>query len=85
MKASIQAKQRKALISKHCLSRDVQNVSKAEYVHLKDRDGCICAHGIVDFTIKNGEDVGGLTLFPHQCAVGIEHVFEIGEVHKDET
>ena len=44
-------------------------------MHLKDQDGCICARRIVDLTIRNGEQVGGLTLFPHQCTVCIEHVF----------
>ena len=52
---------------------------------LKDRDGHICAQGTVDVTIRNGEQVGGLTLFPHQCAVCIEHVFQSSRVSKDET
>ena len=52
---------------------------------LKDRDGHICAQDIVDVTIRNGEQVGGLTLFPHQCAVCVEHVFQSYRVPKDET
>ena len=35
-------------------------------------------------TIRNREQVGGLTLFPHQCAVCIEHVFQSNTVLKDE-
>ena len=54
-------------------------------MHLKDQDGRMRAHGIVDLTITNGEQVGGLTLFPHQCAVCIEHVFQTTRVHKDKT
>ena len=38
----------------------------------------------MDFTIRNGEQVGGLTLFPHQCAICIEHVFQSYRVPKDE-
>ena len=53
-------------------------------MNLKDRDVCICARGIVNVTIKNGDDVAGLTLFPHQCAIRIENVFEIEEAQKDE-
>ena len=84
LKESICGKQRNLLRSKQCTTKDVQNVSKAQQVHLKDRDGCICAWGIVDLTIRNGEQVGGLTLFPHQCAVCIEYVFQTNRVYKDE-
>ena len=69
LKASICGKQRNPLISKLCTVEDVKNVSKTQQVHLKDRDGRICARGIVDLIITNGEEVGGLTLFLHQCAV----------------
>ena len=85
LKASVCAKQRNPSISKQCTIKDGHNVSKAQQVHLKDQDGCICARGIVDLTIKNGEQVGGLTLFPHQCAICIEHVFQTNKVPKDET
>ena len=85
LKASICAKQRNPLISKQRIVKDVKNVSEAQQVHLKDRDGHICARKIVDSTIRNGEDVGGLILFPHQCTVCIEHVFETNRVQKDET
>ena len=85
LKASVCAKQRNRLTSKQCTTKDVQNVSKAQRVHLKDRDGCISAREIVDLTIKNKEQVGGLTLFPHQYAVCIEHVFETNRVQKDKT
>ena len=40
---------------------------------------------LLDLTIRNGEQVGGLTLFPHQCAVCIEHVFQTNRVPKDKT
>ena len=85
LKASVCGKQRHSLISKQRTTEDGQNVSEAQKVHLKDRDGCICAQGIVDVTIRNGEQIGGLTLFPHQCAVCIEHVFQSNKVPTDET
>ena len=85
LKASVCGKQRHSLISKQRTTKDGQNVSEAQKVHLKDRDGRICARRIVDFTIRNGEQVGGLTLFPHQCAVCIEHVFQSNKVPTDQT
>ena len=85
LKASVCGKQRHFLISKQRTTEDGQNVSEVEKVHLKDRDGRICARGIVDVTIKNGEQVGGLTLFPHQYAVCIEHVFQNNRAPIDET
>ena len=85
LKASVCGKQRHSLLSKQGTSKDGQYVSKAQQVHLKDQEGRICARGIVDLTIGNGEQVVGLTLFPHQCAICIEHVFQSNGVPKDET
>ena len=85
LKALICAKTRNPLISKQSKTNDGRTVSKAQQMLLKDRDGHICAQGIVDMTIRNGEQVGGLTLFPHQCAVRVEHVFRSSRVPKDET
>ena len=85
LKASICAKPRIPLISKQSKTNNGRTVSKAQHVHLKDRDGHICAQGTVDVTIRNGEQVGGLTLFPHQCTVCVEHVFQSSRVPKDET
>ena len=85
LKASICAKKKNPLISKQSTIRDGRTVSEAQQVLLKDQDGRIYAWGIVDGTIRNGEQVGGLTLFPHQCVVCIEHVFQSSRVPKDET
>ena len=84
MKASICAKKENPLISKQSTTRDDRTVSKAQQVLLKDQEGRICVRGIMDVTIRNGEQVGGLTLFPHQYAVCIEHVFQSNRVPKDE-
>ena len=84
LKASTCGKQRHSLISKQHTTKDGQNVSEAKQVHLKDRDGRICARGIVDFTTRNGEQVGGLTFLLHQCAVCIEYVFQSNKVPIDE-
>ena len=44
-------------------------------VSLKDKSGLVVGKGILLSEIQTGDDVGGLTLFPHQVAVRIVEVF----------
>ena len=55
LKASVCTKHTNPLISKQCTTKDGRIVLKAQQVHLKERDGRICARGIVDVTIRNEE------------------------------
>ena len=43
-------------------------------VHLKDGNGTVIGRGILETQIQLGNKVGGLNLFPHQCAVRILEV-----------
>ena len=43
-------------------------------VHLKDGNGIVIGRGILDTQIQVGDNVGGLILFFHQCAVRILEV-----------
>ena len=47
-------------------------------VSLKDRSGLLVGKGLLLSEIQTGNDVGGLTLFPHQLAVRIVEVYTCG-------
>ena len=43
-------------------------------VHLKDDNGTVIGRGILETRIQVADNVGGLILFPHQCAIRILEV-----------
>ena len=53
-------------------------------VHLKDGKGTVIGRGILETQIQVGDNVGGLILFPHQCAVRILEVHTTRLADKNE-
>ena len=43
-------------------------------MHLKDGNKIVIGRGILETQIQVGDNVGGLILFPHQCAIRILEV-----------
>ena len=59
-----------------CTGRGEQRMRQQNCeVSLKDKSGLVVGKGILLSEIQTGDDVGGLTLFPHQVAVRIVEVF----------
>ena len=59
-----------------CMGRGEQRMRQQNCeVSLKDRSGLVIGTGILLSEIQTGDDVGGLSRFPHQVAVHIVEVF----------
>ena len=68
-----------------CMARGEQKMRQQNCeVSLKDRSGLVVEKGILLSEIQTGEDVGGLSLFPHQVAVRIVEVFTCGNENETE-